>query len=308
MVFLLFKFAIQDYKDEKEFLNLSPKTVESYMITLKEFHMFCVEKEILDVSEVTANTIKKYLTYCKNERGNNPVTINTKLKNLKAFFNYLLKEEHIKLNPCSKVENVITETKIEVFSDNHIKQMLNYYKRLKQRDKVFYAYRDHTIIIILLGTGIRLGEMCNLKWNDINFEAYQMTIWGKNRTQASVPLTTRVIQELLEYRMFCERNFNGLGEYVFVNIFNKKLTENAVQNVFKRLSEIMNFKDVRLSAHTFRHSFAHRCLMNGMDVFTLQKMLRHKKLTMTERYLAIWGTALREQNDKFNPLNSLDIY
>jgi len=307
VVFLLIKFAVQDFLDEKEFMNLSEKTISAYKVALKEFHRWCTEQEIIDVTEITTNNIKKYLLYCKNERKNNPVTLNSKLKNLRAFFNHLLDQEYIKVSPCAKINTVITDLKIEVFTDDHIQQMLNYYRRLKNRDKTFFAFRDHTIIVTLLGTGIRLGELCNLKWTDIDFESYQMIVWGKNRTQASVPLTDKIMKEFLEYKMFTERNFSSLNEYVFVNRYNKKLTENAVQNVFKRLKEIMNFKDVRLSAHTFRHTFAHRCLMNGMDVFTLQKMLRHKKLNMTERYLAIWGTALKEQNDKFNPLNNMDI-
>ncbi|WP_429843929.1 tyrosine-type recombinase/integrase [Brevibacillus sp. FIR094] len=61
------------------------------------------------------------------------------------------------------------------------------------------------------------------------------------------------------------------------------LTPNAI----KRLKEIMNFKGVRLSAHIFRHTFAHRMLMNGFDDFILQKMLRHNNIGTTQRYLAM---------------------
>ncbi|SFT05389.1 Phage integrase family protein [Marininema halotolerans] len=80
-----------------------------------------------------------------------------------------------------------------------------------------------------------------------------------------------------------------------------------MKGIFKRLKTTLNFTDVCLSAHTFRHTFAHRFLMSGGDVFTLQKLLRHSQLKMTEKYLVLWGNALKENNDKFNPLNSIGI-
>ncbi len=69
----------------------------------------------------------------------------------------------------------------------------------------------------------------------------------------------------------------------------------------------MGFHGVRLSAHTFRHTFAVRMVKAGADAFTVQRMLRHTALSMTMRYVNLFGTALKDQNDKFNPFNSLDL-
>lgn len=305
---MLLKFAIQDFKDDREFQNLSIQTIKTYQIILGEFQNYCAEKEVLNVEDVTTNSVKSYLLYCMKTKGNNPVTINTKIKNLRAFFNYMVISDIVneKRNPMLKIEKIKTDTKIEVFTDNHIKQMLGYYRRLKGREHSFYAYRDHTIILTFLGSGIRLGELCNLTWKEVDLITGTIIVFGKNRSQASIPITEKLVKELAEYKVFCQQHFPDLSDHVFVNRENKPLTEDAVKNVFKRLKSIMNFHDVRLSAHTFRHTFAHRFLMNGGDVFTLQKMLRHSNLKMTERYLAIWGTALREQNEKFNPLSNIE--
>lgn len=305
---MLLKFAIQDFKDDREFQNLSIQTIKTYQIILREFQNYCAEKEVLNVEDVTTNTVKSYLLYCKKTKGNNPVTINTKIKNLKAFFNFMVISDIVveKRNPMLKIEKIKTDTKIEVFTDNHIKQMLGYYRRLKGREHSFYAYRDHTIILTLLGSGMRLGELCNLTWEKVDLVTATIIVYGKNRTQASIPITDKLVKELAEYKVFCQQHFLQSSEHVFINRDNEPMTTDAVKNVFKRLKVIMNFKDVRLSAHTFRHTFAHRFLMNGGDVFTLQKMLRHSNLKMTEKYLALWGTALREQNEKYNPLSSMD--
>ncbi|WP_017152741.1 tyrosine-type recombinase/integrase [Bacillus bingmayongensis] len=306
---MLLKFAMKDFKVEKEFANLSPRTIQSYMATLHEFQVFCSERELIDTRDIREVTVKSYLMYCQKTRGNNVVTRNTKLHHLKIFFNYLQHEDVIteKENPIRKMKLAKEEIKIEVFQDEHIKQMLRYYRRLKARNKSFYAYRDHTIIVFLLGTGSRLGELINIRWSELDLVNQTVTLFGKARKQQTVPLTDKLVKEFCEYKMFVERELGKTPEYVFTTREGNQLTPNGIKLVFKRLKQVMNFNDVRLSAHTFRHTFAHRCLMAGMDVFTLQRMLRHSNLRMTERYLALWGTALREQNDKFNPLNSLEI-
>ena len=216
---MLLKFAIQDFKDDREFKNLSEQTIKNYMIQLNEFQGFCAEKEILNVEDVTANTMKSYFLYCMKSKKNNPVTVNTKIKNLKAFFNYMVEGEIIieKSNPMSKIEKAKTDTKIEVFSDNHIKQMLNYYRRLKGREHSFYAYRDYTLIITLLGSGMRLGELCNLKWKEVDLVTGTIIVFGKNRTQASIPITDKLIKELAEYKVFCQQHFAEPSEHVFIN-------------------------------------------------------------------------------------------
>ncbi|MBA9088042.1 site-specific recombinase XerD [Fontibacillus solani] len=77
--------------------------------------------------------------------------------------------------------------------------------------------------------------------------------------------------------------------------------------MFKKLKHIMNFKDVRLSCHTFRITFAVKCIQNGIDAFTLMRLLRHTDIAMTNRYVRMFGTALKSQNDKFNPLNEINL-
>ena len=217
--------------------------------------------------------------------------------------------EVIKSNPAKDIKQAREDIRIEVFSDYHIKQMLNYFRRIKRREQAFFAYRDYTIIVTLLGCGIRQSELVRLKWSDVNFEQNTMSIFGKSRKYETIPITEKLVKELSAYKLYCEQFFgrDQLNDFVFTNRYNRQLTENAVQNTFKRLSKVMNFRDVRLSAGTFRHTFCQRCIQAGMSTFAVQKLMRHSTIAVTERYAAMWGNDLREQNDKYNPINTLDV-
>ncbi|WP_205635671.1 tyrosine-type recombinase/integrase [Priestia filamentosa] len=305
---MLLKFAIQDFLDDREFKNLSTTTITNYKDILKQFLDFCNENEVLNVQDITPNTVKKFLIHYQ-KKGNNVTTTNSKLQRIKAFLNYMIEIEVISKSPADKIRRSKEDIKIEVFTDYHIKTMLNYYRRIKQREKAFFAYRDYCMIVTLLSSGIRLTEMCNLRWNDIDFRNETLGVLGKNRKYETIPLTDKLIKELSAYKMYCEQTVgkDDVNEFVFTNVYNKKLTPDAVKSIFKRLSRVMNFKDVRLSAHTFRHTFCQRCIQSGMSTFAIQKLMRHSSIAVTEKYAAMWGNDLKEQNDKHNPLNNLDI-
>lgn len=305
---MLIKFAIQDFLQDKQYKNLSIKTIDGYRMTLDMFHQFCMSRETVNVEDISPMTIKNFLIYLKEEKKNNPTSTNNKLRIIKNFMSWCQDNELIteKQNVGKKVHYAKEDIILKPFTDQQINQLLGYLRSNKQRERTFWNYRDYTIIVFLLGTGVRLGELVSLKWSDLDLKNGAASILGKKRELSSVPLTDKVIKEMAEYRVFCEQHFGQLSTYVFCTDANTQLKAESVKTMFKRLKRIMNF-DTRLSAHTFRTTFAVKSIQNGMDAFTLQRILRHTDIAMTNRYVRMFGTALKDQNAKFNPLNDINI-
>ncbi|ANC77204.1 integrase [Fictibacillus phosphorivorans] len=306
---MLLKYAIEEFVADREYRNLSVYTIKMYKTGLILFKDWCVGKSIINIEDVTTSVLKEYLQYCKKELKNKPTSLNGKTRIFKVFFNFLVDEEIIdeKRNPAKKLKSVKEEVRIEVLSDEQIKQILNHLRRFNYRGNSFAAYRNRQLFVFLLSTGCRRGEIPNLKWSDVDFENQVISLYGKKRQVSSIPFTIKLKKELAEYRVFLREFIGEDPVYVFPTGDNKQITEEAITYFFKTLKKAMSFTGVRLSAHTLRHTFASRALKGGMDVFSLSKLLRHENIQMTQKYVNLWGTALKEQNDKYNPLNSIDV-
>lgn len=303
---MLLKFAYEDFIADRKFRNTTKSNLENYRQLLKPFIDYCLSNEVMNVEDVTNSHVRNFLLESQ-EKGNNPTTINTKLLRIRAFFNYLVDERIISNNPSKKVTMLKTDVKIDVFTDNQIEQMLAYYRSLRRKEKTYFSYRGYLLIVLLLGTGLRKTETINLKWSDVDLVSLTITVFGKSRKRESIYITEKLAKEITYYKTFCEKHFEKLNEYVFVNRDNTPISDYAMQQIFQNLQKHMNFKETRVSAHTFRHTFCHRLAMSGMSAFAIQKMMRHQNIAVTMRYVAMWGNELREQNDKYNPLNNLDI-
>ncbi len=303
---MLLKFAYQDFLEDRRFKNTTLTNIKNYEMLLSKFIDYCIDNQVVNVEDITYSHVREHLLNCQ-EKGDKASTVNTKLLRIRAFLNYMVECEVIKSNPAKKVKMQKEDVKIDVFSNEQINQMLNFYRRIKRREKTYVAYRDYMIIITILGTGIRRGEIVNLKWTDVDFVNKSISIFGKSRRKETIPITDKMVKELRAYQTFCKQHWSNINEYVFVKRDNDQLTDNAIMLIFAYLQKKMNFKDVRVSAHTFRHTFCHRLAMSGMSAFAIQKLMRHQNIAVTMRYVAMWGNELREQNDKYNPLNNLDI-
>ncbi|MCH4826637.1 tyrosine-type recombinase/integrase [Planococcus halocryophilus] len=303
---MLLKFAYQDFLADRKFKNTTQVNIGNYERTLGLFVEYCLELGVINVEDVGHSHVRSYLVDCQ-KKGNKAGTINTKIMRIRAFYNYLIEEKMVSENMASKVKLQKEDVKINVFTDEQIHQMLAYYRSLRRREKSYFSYRGYLLIILLLGTGTRRKEVINLKWSDIDMLNATMSVHGKNRQYETIFMTGKLVKELSVYKIFCKNFFGIEHEYVFLNRDNTPMTDNSIMLVFKNLQTHMNFADVRVSPHTFRHTFCHRLAMSGMSAFAIQKMMRHKNINVTMRYVAMWGNELKEQNDKHNPLNKLDI-
>lgn len=178
---MLISHCIKEFIDDRRYRNLSTKTIQGYQIVLDLFRDYCAKHEIVDINDVTNATVKGFLLHLQNERNNNPTSRNSKLRTIKTFFNFLVESEIIndKQNPTRKINFAREEIDIKPFTDEQIKKMLGYLRRRKQRQKFFVTVRDYTMIVFLLGTGVRLGELINLKWSDVDLINGTASILGK---------------------------------------------------------------------------------------------------------------------------------
>ena len=144
----------------------------------------------------------------------------------------------------------------------------------------------HDISLLSLHSGLRLGEIANLKGRDVNLESRIISVTNpKNDEPRKVPMTEAV------YRMFLSYMPIEPEELIFKDQHGSKIKE--VSTTFRRVTQRLGLNDgiqdrrYRIVFHSLRHSYASYLLLEGEDILTVQKLLGHKTLEMVKRYAHI---------------------
>jgi integrase/recombinase XerD len=168
----------------------------------------------------------------------------------------------------------------------------------------FPGIRNYALITLLYDTGCRISELLDLKVEDIQLDEKILTVKGKGGKGRVVPFGDRSLIALVKY-LNRRTTLFGKDGLVFLTKFGNPLTRRMTNKIIERIGEKAKVENVRLSAHTFRHTFAKNWLMNGGDIFSLQKILGHRTLDMVRNYVNITFKDIQSQHNKFSPGDNL---
>lgn len=285
--------------------NLSDTTISYYRDTTKELRTQLSAQHVgrpIDVTREHVMTALDTKRHSKIKRGRadtpSDATINKLIRGWRAFFNWLYTEGYVDNNPFKGVGTVKAEKRIiETFSNAQIKALLDAPNRV-----TFTGYRDYVLMLTLLDTGIRVSEIAGLRVTDIDWCDRTLKVYGKGRKERMVPFSRTLEKHLREYT-----EMRGIIETdrLFVNIDNAPFQVRGIQQAIQLYGQSARIKGVRVSPHTFRHTFAKMYIMNGGDSFSLQKILGHTSLEIVRMYVNLFGTDVAKQHAKFSPLERL---
>ena len=275
--------------------NLSPATTETYRKHYDIFEVFMGGADI-PIDEVTEKHIDGFITYLRTRPKCGEITINSYLRSIRSFLYYAmelgcLRQFKIKL---LKVEKKIKET----YTDGELRKLL---KKPDVSKCDFTEYKMWAFVNYLIATGNRISSALNIKIGDLDFDSGTINITKtKNRKAQIIPMSAALSAVLREYLSYRKGQHD---DYVFCNTYGGKADIRTYQDSLKRYN---NQRGVaKTSAHLFRHTFAKKWILNGGDIFRLQKILGHSDLTIVREYVNMFNSDLAVGFSSFNPLDSL---
>ncbi|MBT0952069.1 tyrosine-type recombinase/integrase [Bacillus velezensis] len=286
--------------------NYRDRTINDYRKYWAEFTEVVGIMPSDNVTVITEDHLRSYITTMLNIRDLSPVTINIRLGGIKSILSRMTKRGLLNENPAKRVTKLrVDEKTIKMLTDSQVRRFF------KMIDKdTFPGFRDYVAFLIALKCGLRSNELEGLKPEDIDFDNLVIMLPGavnKNRKNRMVPMTEQVAEEMRQLLTEMTEYF-GTFTHVFVNQYGEKIAKDHLRKRAAKYGEMADLKkECRPSLHSLRHSFAINYLRNGGDIRSLQKIMGHADLASTEIYLDYVDDIVIEQYRKASRNDTLKI-
>lgn len=229
-----------------------------------------------------------------------PTTVNHRIRSIKQLYQFLKDDMLVSANPAEKLSRKKPKSqRIEAFSEAQVMALLGIPDKSK-----FVGLRDYVMMLFLLDTGIRVSELADVKLQDLKLADNELIIpHGKGNKARRVFVSPRTREALLKY-LRIRGDIPGTKN-LFVTREDKPMASRCVQERITIYGRMAKLEGVRVSPHTFRHTFAKMYIMHGGDPFSLQSLLGHSTLDMVRHYVNLWGSDLQKMHRKFSPVDNL---
>lgn len=275
--------------------NYSDYTVTNYRLDLEQFIKYCQNNQI-DYFKITYVQARSYLNYLYNEEKAKASSISRKISSLRSFYRFLANQN------------------IENYSFHLLKlpkkgKRLPKYLEYNEIEEIFdipdlttpLGERNALILEMLYATGMRVGELVNIKIDDINHTQKTIKILGKGNKERIVYYNTITEKRLKLYleNGRCHLNRKN-SEYLFLNELGGTLTTRGVEYILDQIMKRTTLTK-HITPHMLRHSFATHLLNEGCDLLSVQELLGHESLSATNIYTHVTNDRIKDVYLKTHP-------
>jgi integrase/recombinase XerD len=276
--------------------GLSTNTINAYANDCGSFVNWAYSQGHADILNLQEEQIEKYV---KSFRDKNLASssINRKISSLKHFYLFLYKKKMVQSNPIAKFSGP--------------KNIRPLPKSMSQLDvesliqapdcKNFVGLRDRAMLELLYATGVRISELINLQYTNIDLNRSLIKVMGKGSKERMIPFGENALSSLFDYINYRRENNLSLNSRdFFISQQGKKITRQAFWHRIKSYLQQTGLP-IGISPHTLRHAFATHLLNNGADLRSVQMLLGHSDLSTTQIYTHIAKQRLSEMVKKHHP-------
>ena len=292
-----------------EILGRAEGTIYNHKYATRLFIEFMENSyQIYQLELVKPVHLKQLILYWKNEKEWAHRTVNKMFGLIKVMFNYAVEEEYISEqdNPVRKIKKLKeVKTIIISFSDEEVKRILG-----SCNGNTYSNIRDKLILMMLFDLGIRVSELTNLTAK--NVKDSHILIRGKGDKERFLYVSPILKRQIMKFNNAKKLRFSNkkeyeLEEYFFLNQSGEQLSRSRINKILKEHTKTANVREeIRVSPHTCRHYFAHAQLRNGIDVYSLSRLMGHYDTSITSDYLrGLQDDAVLEKGIQSSPLSNL---
>jgi len=271
--------------------NKSNFTIVAYKKDLEQFVGFLSTKGINDIRDVKKAEIEGFINKLIEDNYSKK-SASRKLNSIRTFFRFLKNEGMIEQNPS-----------LDVYHPKYIQGPPRIFSKLEYRairDVAKEDLRTYAMVEILLQTGVRIGELTNIRLADVKNQELHVRPYGKNPTR-NVPLNKAVKKAIGDYIKTRNNNPEASDEdYLFITRTGKPLLIRNIRQIITRCFREVGIENA--TVNDFRNTFIAHQLINGYSIDYIAKLVGHRRLSSTERFLNLVKDTEGEKKEKLEEL------
>ena len=272
----------------------SKNTLAAYRSDLKIFNKWLAGKSFISVES-------KHIQDYFSDRQKNNIGSSTQariLTCLHSFYEYLLANQLIKKDPTEQLSQPKLEKKLPVFLNiQEVEKLLE-----APSSSSLFGQRDRAMLELLYSCGLRVSELINLSYHNINLKEEFIRIHGKGNKERVLPMGEMAIDYLMKYETNARPMLlkNGQSDSYFLSNRGSAMSRQNFFYIIKAYANQVGI-DKPLSPHSLRHAFATHLVQKGADLRSVQLMLGHSDISSTQLYTHIQNAQLKAQHAKHHP-------